>query len=72
MVGASLSLFSRDQLWFNENLPFHQRNLWSGNDQNSLGKVQHLTINSFARTEFTDMWKGVLDSKEDVTVRWLL
>lgn len=65
------SLFSRDQSWFNENLPFHQRTLQHGDYQNLLGKV-HSAINSLARTEFTEMWKGVWVHKEDVTVMWIL
>lgn len=51
------SFFPRDQSWFNENLPFHQRNHWSSKDQNLSGKIQCITINSLARTEFPDMWR---------------
>lgn len=58
--------------WFNENLPFHQRNLWCGDDLYLLGKVQHIVINSLARTEVTKMWKGVWIHKEDMTIMWIL
>lgn len=69
---VTFSLFPRDPSCFNGNLPFHQRNLWCGDDQNLLRKVQCLAINSLARTEFTDMGKGVWIHKEDMTVLWIL
>lgn len=54
----TFSVFPRVQSWFNGNLSFHQRTLWCVDYQNLFGKVQHLAINSLARTEFTEMWKG--------------